>query len=632
MFYSKGQNRRKGWLYSMLRISRRQLMVLWVLLGLLVASLISVAVVYQVRASEYDLAEVVRGGGASVLFDSAGKPVANLTGDLPQPVTWQELPKHLVDAFVAREDDGFFDHGGVVFTAVVRSLLRNLSSMKYEQGASTITMQLTRNVFELQGKSLDRKLLEAALARRIESEYDKQTILCQYLSRIYFGQSRYGLRDAAAYYFGKEVRDLDLVESATLAGLVRGPSIFNPVASMDKAMTVKRETLDRMLEQEMISQDEHDAAAQAPIELRIGDAAEAPGSGSYPTMWASRELDALSGDFLQGSRSLSVVSNLDLDIQTYLERAVEATLTAVENPHEYPQAWLSLADSPEAAQAQKDAFAKMRRPINLRRRGMDNNLEGLLQCCALVVDSRRNRKGNVLALVGGRSAIDGVDRWERRMAPGRAVAPLVFSCACLPGAEDMHISSKDAVYTGRQIGYGMVRDFFDSLELDVDLPDKAHADDLYAGNFRMQLANLARLLFDMQNLGRGYSLSLTNTVWSRTNTPLYAYEPEKAQEYIRRESAQAVASIPPFFSQDDRSVVLNEALPDNGGQFVMITRDKGVAVFVWMGFDKPAADVAGTREMQRLLQRAAANLAREVFNQSRAVLRAKAQEPAQPAS
>ena len=74
MFYSKGENRRKGWLYSMLRISRRQLMVLWVLLGLLVASLISVAVVYQVRASEYDLAEGVRGGGASVLFDSAGKP------------------------------------------------------------------------------------------------------------------------------------------------------------------------------------------------------------------------------------------------------------------------------------------------------------------------------------------------------------------------------------------------------------------------------------------------------------------------------------------------------------------------------------------------------------------------------
>ena len=159
MFYSKGENRRKGWLYSVFRITRRQLVVFWVLLALVVAAVVSVAVSYQVRASDYDLVEVVRGGGASVLFDSANKPVANLTGDLPQPVTWQELPKHLVDAFVAREDDRFFDHGGVVFTAVVRSLLRNLSSMKYEQGASTITMQLTRNVFELQGKSLDRKLL-----------------------------------------------------------------------------------------------------------------------------------------------------------------------------------------------------------------------------------------------------------------------------------------------------------------------------------------------------------------------------------------------------------------------------------------------------------------------------------------
>lgn len=629
MFYSKGENRRKGWLYSVFRITRRQLAVFWVLLALVVAAVVSVAVSYQVRASDYDLAEVVRGGGASVLFDSANKPVANLTGDLPQPVTWQELPKHLVDAFVAREDDRFFDHGGVVFTAVVRSLLRNLSSMKYEQGASTITMQLTRNVFELQGKSLDRKLLEVALARRIESEYDKQTILCQYLSRIYFGQSRYGLRDAAAYYFAKDVKDLDLVESATLAGLVRGPSIFNPVADMDKAMVVKRETLDRMLEQEMISQEEHDAAVEAPIELHVGNAAEAPGSGSYPTMWVCRELDEIGADLLQGNRELSVVSNLDLDIQTYLERAVEAALTAVENPHEYPESWKALADTPEAAKAQQEAFAKMRRPINLRRRGMDNNMAGLLQCCALVVDSRRNHKGNVLALVGGRSAVDGVDRWARRAMPGRALAPLVFSCACVAGEQGTHIVSKDAVLTGRQIGYGVERAFFDSLELDADLPDQAHEADLYAGNFRLPMVDLARLLFDMQNLGRGYKLSLTNTVWSRARTALYAYEPEKAPEYIRRESAQAVASIPPFITQDDRSVVLNESLPGNGGQFVMVTRDKGVAVFVWMGFDNPKQDVAGTREMQRLLQRAASNLARDVFNQSRAVLRAKAkqQEP-----
>ena len=625
MFYSKGENRRKGW-YRALRISKRQMAALCVLLGLLLAGVVSVAAYYRVRAQDYDTADVVRGGGASVLFDSSGKPVANLTGDLPQPVAWQELPQHLVNAFVAREDENFFEHGGVVFTSVVRSLLSNLSAMKYRQGASTITMQLTRNVFELQGKSLDRKLLEVALAQRVESAYDKQTILCQYLSRIYFGQSRYGLRDAAAYYFGKEVRDLTLVESATLAGLVRGPSIFNPVASMDKALAVKRETLDRMLDAGMISREERDAAVQAPIELHIGRAAEAPGSGSYPTMWASRELESLNGDFLQGNRSLSVASNLDLDIQTYLERAVETALTAVENPHEFPAAWIPKDAAPEAAKAQRDAFSKMRRPLSLRRRGTDNNLHGLLQCCALVVDSRRGCKGNVLALVGGRSAVDGVDRWRRKVLPGRAVAPLVFSCACLPGGEEMHIVSKDAVLTGRQIGYGVVRDFFESLELGVQLPEREREQDLYAGNFRLEMVDLARLLFDMQNLGRGYTLSLTNTVWSRTGSALYAYEPEKAPEYIRRESAQAVAAIPPFVTQDDRSVVLSEPLPGNGGQFVMVTREKGVAVFVWMGFDDPDSEVARAKEMPRLLQRAAVSLAREIFDHARGVLRAKAKQ------
>lgn len=622
MFYSKEENRRKGW-YRVFRIGRRQMVALCVLLGLFFVALLAVAVSYHLRARDYDTAEVVRGGGASVLFDSSGKPVANLTGDLPQPVTWQELPQNLVNAFVAREDENFFDHGGVVFSSVVRSLLRNLSTMEYKQGASTITMQLTRNVFELQGKSLDRKLLEVTLAQRVEDAYDKQTILCQYLSRIYFGQSRYGLRDAAAYYFGKEVRNLNLVECATLAGLVRGPSIFNPVASMEKAMIVKRETLDRMLDAGMISQEERDAAVQAPIELHIGASAEAPGSGSYPTMWAGRELESLGGDLLQGNRSLSVATNLDLDIQTYLERAVEAALVAVENPHEFPEAWQDKDATPEAAQAQKTAWSKLRRPLTLRRRALDNNLAGLLQCCVLVVDSRRGCKGNVLALVGGRSALDGVDRWTRKVQPGRAVAPLVFSCACLPGGEDMHIVSKDAVLTGKRIGYGVVRNMFETLDLDLQLPEQEQEEDLYAGNFRMKMVDLARLLFDMQNLGRGYRLSLTNTVWSKNRTALYAYEPEKAPEYIRRESAQAVAAIPPFITQDDRSVVLNESFAGNGGQFVMITREKGVAVFVWMGFDDPSSEVARSREMPRLLQKAAANLAREVFEQARSVLRAK---------
>ena len=623
MFYAREKNRRRGW-RRFLSLSRGQVAALWVLLAAVLLAVVSVVAVYSSRAAEYDMAAVVRGGGASQLRDSSQKTVAFLTGELPQPVVWQELPKHLVDAFVAREDARFFEHGGVVFSSVLRSILRNLTSMKYEQGASTITMQLTRNVYELHGKSMDRKLLETALTQRIERTYDKQTILCQYLSRIYFGKNCYGLRSAAMYYFGKEVRDLDLVESATLAGLVRGPSIYNPVASMPRAMGVKRETLDRMLAAGMITPDQHAAAEAAPIRLNLTRTEEEPGSGSYPTMWACREIDSLGGALLQSSRGMVVDSNLDLDIQTYLERAAEDALVAVENPAAYPDSWLDPAGTPESAAAAKAAWAKLRRPQGLRRRGMDNDLDGLLQCCVLVVDARRGCKGNVLALLGGRSAVDGVDRWLRKVQPGRAAAPLVFCCACLPGGEDMHIVSKDVVQTGRQIGYGVVRSFFDSLGLDVMLPEKDREDHLYAGLFNLRLVDLARLLFDMQNMGRGYRLSLINHVWSRSGRQLYAYEPEKAPEYIRRESAQAVAGIPPFNVQEDRSVILNETLPGNGGQFAMVTRDKAVAVFVWMGFDDTSSAVAAAPELRRLLPRAAANLARDVFNRSRAVLQAKA--------
>ena len=629
MFSTPQPNRRKRW-YSMLTIGQKKLLALGALFIAILIVGVAVMVVYTCRALQYDIDRVSSDCGVSMLYDAQNREVADLSGSESEYVPWNQFPKHLVDAFVAREDESFFDHGGVVYSSVVRSVLKNLLSMSYEQGASTITMQLTRHVFELGGKTMDRKLLEAMLAQRIERHVDKQTIFAQYLNRIYFGQSCYGIGAAARHYFGKSVCELDLVESATLAGLVRAPSLCNPRRSMSNAMGVKKETLARMLELEFISQEQHDAAVKAPINLAPIEKTPRTNS-SYAAMWAGQELDAIRADLGDNTRGLSVVSNLNLDIQRYLEIATERALTAVEKPNAFPESWVKVL-GPDA-EAQRNYFSRAKRPAGMKVRGNDNDFSGVLQACVLVVDTRRNRKGNVLGVVGGRSVYDGVDRWQHSLIPGRTMAPLLFCCACLPGSEDFHIVARDSEVTGVRLGYEVVRSFYDSLKLDVKFPPRDKERDLYNGLYTMKRLDLARLLYDIQNQGRGYKLNIVQAVWSRGQKALYAYEPEKAEEYICRQSAVAVSRISPFVYSKGQNLYMNETLPQNHGQWSMVCNELGVTVFVWMGFDDSKSAAAASPELRRLISRASLNLARDVHAQSRTILQAeKNKKPKTPQS
>ena len=631
MSYAATPNRRKHW-YHLLSIGQKKLIIICSVLAVLLLTVFTVLGVYGYRAMQFDLNQVSAGLNSSMLYDSANSPIASIAEDADSFVSRDDLPQNLVNAFVAREDENFFEHEGIVLTSVLRSVIRNIISMRYEQGASTITMQLTRNVFELSGKSMDRKMLEAMLALRIEHRFDNHTILEQYLSRIYYGQNCYGIKAAARHYFGKAVKDLDLVECATLAGLVRAPSLYNPVRSMDKARAVKNETLQRMLECEMITQGQFNEAAAAPIILKRGSVSAESGS-SYAVMWTRRELDEMGSEVPEQSGGISVVSSLNLPLQQYVEQAVEKALTAVEQPGVYPEAWLAGMES-EAAESTRAAFAKMRRPEGLKVRGENNDLKDLLQCCVLVVDARRNQRGMVLAMVGGRSAVDGRERWQDKLRPGRAAAPFLFCCACMPGGDDMHIVARSTEITGRRLGYDVVRAFYDSLKLPVELPGREQELYLYNGLFQIRRVDLARLLFSLQNEGRGYRLSMVNTIWNSNRQMIYNYEPEKSPEYIRREGATAVSSLPPFHITEGEPVTMNETLPEGSGQWAMAFRPRSVCTFVWMGFDDATNPLASARELRPLLSRAASRLAREVFDKARAELRArqKAAATPQPAS
>lgn len=628
MFYSQRENRRKHW-YRVLTIEQKKLLIIGGLVLLLFGAILSLVVVYTLRAMEYDMDRVLNSGETSMLFDSRNEPIASLEGRSGDFVAASDLPQQLINAFVAREDAHFFSHSGIVYSAVLRSLLRNLSSLRYEQGASTITMQLTRNVFELREKTMDRKLLEAFLSQRVERNFDKMTILTQYLNRIYFGQGCHGVGVAAKRYFGKKVSELTLAECAALAGMVRGPSIFNPVTSMEKAMEVKAETLDRMLEEEMITEAEHDEALIEPLvlhstaESRVSDV-------SYPTMWAKRELDALRENSGITAGGLSVVSSLRLPVQNYLEQATERALKAVELPGYFPKEWEELLPE-DASDAHKTAFIKARRPKNMKVRGVDNDTNGMLQACVLVVDMRRRSQGNILALVSGRSSQDGIDRWVGTVQPGRVAAPLVFCCACLPGADDSHIVARSAEVTGSRIGYDVVRSYIDGLGISQDLPGREESAKLYNGLYPVKRIDLANVLFSLRNLGRGYKLSLLQSVWDRTHRAIYVRETEKAPEYIRRESATSVASLSPFICAEGKPTVLSEQLPEHAGQWVMVSNDRGVAVFVWMGMDEGFRDEELMQKLQPIIAKSALYLAREIHTYTRAFLKGETKKEESPA-
>lgn len=617
MSSDSSDNRRKSWL-GILSPSRRWLRVLLALIGLLLLAFLGVLGYYAMRAQHYDLGAVGHRPSPGMLFDSRNRPISKLDAGEVDYVPWEQFPRYLVDAFVAREDEKFFSHSGVVLSSVVRSMLRNILSMRYEQGASTITMQLTRNVYELQGKSMDRKLLEAALAQRIERHYDKQTIFAQYLNRIYYGQDCYGIGAAARHYFNKEVSALNLSECATLAGLVRAPSLCNPETSIENATGVRNETLARMLELEMISQQEYDAVLATPIKLNINRTKLV---ASYISMESQHEMETLRDELKDAGGGLSVVTSIDLEMQRYAEEACEMALAAVENPGRFPAPWRAQYETEQQADAAAEDFGKLRRPDSLKPRGSSNNLTDLLQCCVLVIDSRSGHKGELITVTCGRSALDERNRWDAEILPGRAWAPLVYCTACLPGGEERHIVARDARVTGRRIGYDVVRSFVEELKISESFPDREHADDLYEGLFPMPRRNLARLLYSILNQGKGYELHCIRSVWSRGGRCLHSNRDAAAAEYIRRESAVSVAALPPFTSPDGRITELSVTLPDGYGQWSMVSNERGVCVFVWMGFDDPRQPAAQDNKIQPLLRQASRNLARELHGEARRILR-----------
>ncbi|HZW82533.1 MAG TPA: PBP1A family penicillin-binding protein [Candidatus Deferrimicrobium sp.] len=204
------------------------------------------------------------------IYDRYGNKVSELSSLKINPVPIEKIPKTMQQAIVATEDRRFYEHQGVDVWSIFRALVHDLRSGDFSEGGSTITQQLAKNMFLPSDKTLGRKFKEAAYAFKIELTLSKDQILEEYLNQIYFGEGRWGIQNASQYYFGKNVQDLNLEESAMLSGLPKAPSLFNPVKDKEKALERRNVVLSLMKEQNYISQTNYERARSSPITLRKG--------------------------------------------------------------------------------------------------------------------------------------------------------------------------------------------------------------------------------------------------------------------------------------------------------------------------------------------------------------------------
>ncbi|MFX3623643.1 MAG: transglycosylase domain-containing protein [Ectobacillus sp.] len=172
----------------------------------------------------------------TLIYDQNGNVASKISASNIEGVTIQQIPKHMVHAVIATEDQRFYKHGGINYFGILKAMIQNTLSGEIVAGGSTITQQLAKNAFLTQERTYTRKFKELILTKKIERTYSKDEIMEKYLNQIYFGEGAWGIQRAAQTYFGKDASELTLSESATLAGLIKAPSILSPFKNYDKAL------------------------------------------------------------------------------------------------------------------------------------------------------------------------------------------------------------------------------------------------------------------------------------------------------------------------------------------------------------------------------------------------------------
>lgn len=341
------------------------------------------------------------------VYDSRGNEIAIFQLENSQPIDLAEVPDHVIDAFLAVEDNEFWSHDGVNVRSLMRATLSNFASDAPQQGASTITMQVVKNDY-LAGLERDGryKLLQIVYAMRLEKQISKEEIIERYLNTVFFGNNSYGIAAAAETYFAKEVGELTFIEAAFLAGLVRSPSGYDPITSPDRSRARFLQVLNRLVEDELLTEEEADALREGPTAFVIPERVR-----SLPTRSLQRTYftEALREYLLNGS---TLLGDTPEERFTRLFRGglrIHTTLDPVLQQH---------------AEAARDV------------------LPPTLQGFDAAIVSLDTTSGAIRAMVGGRGFVPGQNEVNLALAPsqtGSAIKLFILAAALQAGAEPADI-------------------------------------------------------------------------------------------------------------------------------------------------------------------------------------------------
>jgi len=249
------------------------------------------------------------------------------------PVEYADIPERVVQAFLAAEDDRFFEHPGFDYQGITRAALNLLLTGSRSQGGSTITQQLARVYFLSRERTFVRKAKELILAMQIEREFSKEEILALYLNKIFLGQRAYGVGAAAEVYFGKPLGELSVAEAATIAGIPKAPSVLNPVSNVERATERRAYVLRRMQELDFITPAQYQAALDQPVVSRL--------HGPRVALRAPYVSEMVRAEVVQRfgleayTAGYKVVTTIDSDLQRSASAALRTALLEYDRRHGY---------------------------------------------------------------------------------------------------------------------------------------------------------------------------------------------------------------------------------------------------------------------------------------------------------
>jgi penicillin-binding protein 1A len=300
-------------------------------LAVVAGSLAGLALIYSVDLPQIEELERYRPSASTDLFDRKGRMIGSFALERRVVVGYDDFAPVLRQAVISVEDKNFYSHWGINMFRVAGAALHDIRSQGRAQGASTLTMQLARDLFLSSDRNAKRKVQEAYLAIQIERSFTKQQIFTLYGNQIYLGSGMYGFEAASEFYFSKHAKELTLTEAALLAGLPKGPTSYSPVLYPDRALRRRNLVLNEMEQDRAITHEQADAARNAPLGLHI-----APNQASVAPWFQEtvrQQLDEKFGADEVHEAGLRIDTTLDMDLQRTANRAVEDGLAAYERRH-----------------------------------------------------------------------------------------------------------------------------------------------------------------------------------------------------------------------------------------------------------------------------------------------------------